>query len=157
MITSPELYSPDEIFLPDDDGAPEELVPPGPLWRHALWVVGVAVVGVAVGWAGALFRIGPDEYGLPPAAPGAVWPYLIAWTATGLVAATVLRATATRVPLYSPAGIGVVLVLLGARVSLGWRPDAPALGALAAAALAATALWCALALRSGSRVRKAAS
>ncbi|MEN8653353.1 hypothetical protein ABCR94_22820 [Streptomyces sp. 21So2-11] len=147
MIQSPDLYSPDEISPPEGD---EEPVPPGPLWRHAVWVGGVAVIGVGLGWIGALFRIGPEEYGLPPAAPGAVWPYLIAWTATGLVAAAALRATALRVPLYAPGSIAVVLVLLGTRISMGWRPEAPALGALAAGALAATAIWCALALRSGS-------
>ncbi|GAA2942769.1 hypothetical protein GCM10010446_30080 [Streptomyces enissocaesilis] len=76
---------------PDDY---EEKVRPGPLRRHALWGAGIAVLGVGLGRASALFRTGPEEYGLPPAAPGTVRPYLVAWTATGLAAAAVLRAAA---------------------------------------------------------------
>ncbi|MDJ0461226.1 hypothetical protein QMK30_06120 [Streptomyces sp. H27-C3] len=145
-MQSHDLYSPDDITPPDD----EEPVRPGPLWRHALWVAGIAALGVGLGWVGALFRIGPEEYGLPPAAPGAVWPYVVAWAVTGLVVAAAMRATALRVPLYAPGQIAVVLVLLGTRISMGWRPEAPALGAVAAVALTATAVWCALAVRSGS-------
>ncbi|MFD7325747.1 hypothetical protein ACFV9D_32515 [Streptomyces sp. NPDC059875] len=132
---------------PDDEGT----VRPGPLWRHAVWVVGITVLGVGLGWAGALFRIGPKEYGLPPAAPGAVWPYLLAWTLIGLIAAAVLRATAARVPVYAPGRIAGALSLLGTRLSLGWRPEGTVLGAMAAAALVAAALWCAFALRSRPR------
>ncbi|MFI1398630.1 hypothetical protein [Streptomyces sp. NPDC020681] len=136
---------------PDDYEEHEETVLPGPLWRHALWVAGITVLGVGLGWAGALFRIGPEEYGLPPAATGAVWPYLVTWTATGLAAAAALRAAAARVPVYAPGQIAVVLTLLGTRLSLGWRPEAPVLGAMAVSALTAAAIWCALALRPGSR------
>ncbi|MEV8309978.1 hypothetical protein AB0P36_22155 [Streptomyces flavidovirens] len=131
------------------DGS-EETVRPGPLWRHAAWVAGITVCAVGVGWASALFRIGPAEYGLPSAAPGAAWPYLVAWTATGLAAAATLRAVAARVPLYAPGRTAALLTALGTRLSLGWRPEAPVLGAMAAAALTVAALWCALALRSGS-------
>ncbi|MCX4821336.1 hypothetical protein OG883_15755 [Streptomyces sp. NBC_01142] len=137
-----------DLPSPDDD---EETVLPGPLWRHALWVAGITILGVGLGWASALFRIGPEEYGLPSAAPGAVWPYLVAWTAIGLAVAAALRAAAARVPVYAPGQIAVVLTALGTRLSLGWRPEAPVLGALAAAALTAAAIWCALALRSDSR------
>lgn len=133
---------------PDDS---EETVRPGPLWRHALWVVGITVLGVAAGWASALFRIGPDEYGLPSAAPGAAWPYLTAWAATGLAAAAALRAAAARVPVHAAGRIAGGLTLLGTRLSLGWRPEAPVVAAMAAAALTATAVWCALALRPGHR------
>ncbi|MEW2085148.1 hypothetical protein [Streptomyces sp. NPDC005283] len=140
-----------ELLDPSSSDDYEETVLPGPLWRHALWVAGITVLGVGLGWAGAFFRIGPEEYGLPSAAPGAVWPYLVAWTATGLGAAAALRAAATSVPVYAPGQIAVVLTLLGTRLSLGWRPDAPVLGAMAAAELTAAAIWCALALRPGPR------
>ena len=140
-----------ELLTPSSPDNDEEAVLPGPLWRHALWVAGITVLGVGLGWAGALFRIGPEEYGLPPAAPGPKWPYLVAWTVTGLAAAAVLRAAAARVPVYAPGGIAVVLTMLGTRLSLGWRPEAPVLGAMAGAALTAAAIWCALALRPGSR------
>ncbi len=133
---------------PDDR---EENVRPGPLWRHALWVVGITVLGVGLGWASALFRIGPEEYGLPSVAPGAVWPYLVAWTATGLAAAAALRAAAARAPVYAAGRIAAVLTALGTRLSLGWRPEALALGAMVAAVLTTAILWCVLALRSGSR------
>ncbi|WP_167368061.1 hypothetical protein [Streptomyces agglomeratus] len=132
-----------------DDG--EETVRPGPWWRHALWVVGITALGVGLGWAVALFRIGPDTYGLPSAATGAAWPYLTAWAATGLAAAAALRAAAARVPVYAAGRIAGGLTLLGTRLSLGWRPEAPVLAAMAAAALTATAVWCALALRSRHR------
>lgn len=110
---------------PDDS---EETVRPGPLWRHAVWVVGITVLGVAVGWAGALFRIGPEEYGLPSAAPGPVRPYLVAWITTGLMAAAALRAAAAKVPLYAPGRTAAVLT-----------------------ALATAVLWCAFALRPSFR------
>ncbi|WP_327328617.1 hypothetical protein OG735_39745 [Streptomyces sp. NBC_01210] len=139
-----------ELLDPSSPDDYEGAVRPGPLWRHALWVAVITVLGVGLGWAGALYRIGPEEYGLPSAAPGALWPYLLAWTATGLAAAAALRAAAARVPVYAPEGIAVVLTMLGTRLSLGWRPEAPVLGAMAGAALTAAAIWCALALRSGS-------
>lgn len=140
-----------ELLIPSSPDDDEEAVLRGPLWRHAVWVAGLAVLGVGLGWASAQFRIGPEEYGLPPAAPGLQWPYLVAWTVTGLAAAAVLRAAAARVPVYAPGPIAVVLTLLGTELSLGWRPEAPALGAMAGAALTAAAIWCALALRPGSR------
>ncbi|WP_228447360.1 hypothetical protein [Streptomyces paludis] len=124
-----------------------EEVRPGPLWRHALWAVGMAVAGVGLGWAGALFRIGPEEYGLPAAAPGPVWGYLAAWTVIGLTAAAVLRAAAARVPVYAPGRVALGLTLMGTRLSLGWRPEPPALGALAAVVLVAAVFWSAFALR----------
>lgn len=86
------------------------------------------VLGVAVGWAGALFRIGPEEYGLPSAAPGPVRPYLVAWITTGLMAAAALRAAAAKVPLYAPGRTAAVLT-----------------------ALATAVLWCAFALRPSFR------
>lgn len=141
------------IELVDDPSTPEsheETVRPGPLWRHAVWVAGITVLGVGLGWAGALYRIGPEQYGLPSAAPGSVWPYLAAWTATGLAAATALRAAAARVPVYAPGRVAGVLTLLGTRLSLGWRPEAPLLGAMAAAVLTAAVIWCAIALRPAS-------
>ncbi|MEU9984199.1 hypothetical protein [Streptomyces sp. NPDC050856] len=140
-----ELLDP---YSDDDSGKP---VPPAPLWRHALWVVGTAAVGVFLGWTSSLFRIGPEEYGLPSALPGALWPYLAAWAATGLMVAAALRAAATRAPVYAAGRIAILLTALGTRLSLGWRPEAPVLGAMVAAALAAAGVWCALALRPGSR------
>ncbi len=71
---------------------PEEEVGPGPPGRHAVWVVAVTAAGVALGWWSGLFRIGPEEYGLPSVVPGPLLSYLAAWTAVGLVAATVPRA-----------------------------------------------------------------
>ncbi|MFF3323759.1 hypothetical protein [Streptomyces sp. NPDC002889] len=139
-----------ELAAPSGPDDYEDLRP-GPLWRHAVWVTGFTILAVGLGWATALYRIGPDEYGLPSAAPGSVWPYLAAWTAIGLVAAAALRATAARVPVYAPGRTAAVLTMLGTRLSLGWRPEAPLLAAMAAAALTAAAIWCALALRPGSR------
>ncbi|MBT2507700.1 hypothetical protein J7I98_17790 [Streptomyces sp. ISL-98] len=150
MIELIDPSSPDDLD-PSGPGEYEEAVRPGPLWRHALWVAGITVLGVGLGWASALFRIGPEEYGLRSAAPGAVWPYLVAWTATGLAVAAALRAAAARVPVYAPGRIAAVLTALGTRLSLGWRPEALVLGATAAAALTAAAIWCAIALRSSSR------
>ncbi|MGW0366110.1 hypothetical protein [Streptomyces sp. NPDC002990] len=138
-------------FIDSSGSDDEETVRPGPLWRHALWVAGVTALGVGLGWASALFRIGPEEYGLPSAAPGALWPYLLTWTATGLAAAAALRATAARVPVYAVGRIAALLTALGTRLSLGWRPEAPVAGAMAAAALTAAAVWCAVALRPGAR------
>lgn len=133
--------------IADDD----EAVRPGPLWRHTVWVLGITALGVGLGWATALFRFGPAEYGLPSAAPGPVWPCLAAWTDTGLAMATVLRATAARVPVYAPGRIAAVLTLLGTRFSLGWQPEPLVLGAMAMAALTAATMWSLFALRPGSR------
>ncbi|MET7755744.1 hypothetical protein ABZT27_13660 [Streptomyces sp. NPDC005389] len=141
-----DLFAPDSPSEADhfDD---EETVRPGPFWRHALWVVGVIAAAVGAGWVTSLFRIGFEEYGLPPAAPGALWPYLAAWAAIGLAVAAVLRVTAAKVPVYAPGRIAAGLTYLGTRLSLGWRPDPPLVGAMAATALIAAAVWCAIALR----------
>ncbi|WP_051819752.1 hypothetical protein [Streptomyces flavochromogenes] len=145
------LFAPDASDASDD----EATVRPGPFWRHALWVVGVSAAAVAAGWVTSLFRIGSEKYGLPPAASGALWPYLIAWTVVGLAVAAVLRATAAKVLVYAPGRIAAALTYLGTRLSLGWRPEAPLVGAMAAAALIAAAVWCALALRPHPATREA--
>ncbi|MEU8522183.1 hypothetical protein [Streptomyces sp. NBC_01216] len=132
--------------VPDHD----ENVRRGPLWRHVVWVTGAALGGVGAGWASALFRFGPEWYGLPSAAPGPVWPYLLLWTGVGLAVATTLRGTAARVALYAPGRIAVALTLLGTRLCLGLRPEWLLLFAMAAAALTAAAVWCAFALRPGT-------
>ncbi|MCT4357419.1 hypothetical protein M5362_30400 [Streptomyces sp. Je 1-79] len=138
--------------LPDDDS--EETPRPGPWWRHAVWVAGITVCAVTLGWATGFFRISPERYGLPSAAPGPLWPYLLFWTAVGLLVAAVLRATAARVPLYAPGRIAGVLTLLGTRLSLGWRPGAPVLAGMAVAALAAAVVWCAIGFRSARAGRR---
>ncbi|MFE5483483.1 hypothetical protein [Streptomyces sp. NPDC056527] len=138
-----ELHDSDSPGPDSDEGT----VRPGPFWRHALWVLGITAVALAAGWASALFRIGPARYGLPPAAPGALWPYLAAWAAIGLTVAAVLRTAAAKVPVYAPGRIAAVLVFGGTRLSLGWRPEAPLLCAMAAIALIAAAVWCAIAFR----------
>ncbi|WP_329285116.1 hypothetical protein [Streptomyces sp. NBC_00691] len=135
------------LFAPDPFDDDEGNVRPGPFWRHALWAVGISAAAVATGWLTSLFRIGFREYGLPPAAPGPVWPYLAAWAVIGLAVAAVLRITAARVPLYAPGRIAAGLTYLGTRLSLGWRPEAPLVGAMAAAALLVAGVWCAVALR----------
>ena len=141
------------LFAPDprDD---EANLRPGPFWRHALWVMGISAAAVAAGWFTSLFRIGFKEYGLPPATPGALWTYLAAWVVIGLAVATVLRVTAAKVPVYAPGRIAAGLTYLGTRLSLGWRPEALLVGAMAAAALIAAAGWCALALRPRRAKRK---
>ncbi|MFJ2932216.1 hypothetical protein ACIO8G_05575 [Streptomyces sp. NPDC087219] len=142
-----DLFAPDSPSGSDHFDDEGETVRPGPFWRHALWVAGVSAAASAAGWFTSLFRIGFEEYGLPPAAPGALWPYLAAWAAIGLTVAAVLRATAAKVPVYAPGRIAFGLTYLGTRLSLGWRPEAPLVGAMAAAALMAAAVWCAIALR----------
>ncbi|MCL6288791.1 hypothetical protein PV689_11615 [Streptomyces sp. ATCC51928] len=129
-------------------------VRPGPLWRHALWALAVTAAGVALGWVGALFRIGPEEFGLPPAAPGALWPYLLGWTAIGLVLSAVLRFVAAKVPVYQPEQAVIGVVLIGTRLSLGWRPEPLEVAGLAAAGLLLVAVWCAVALRGAAVVRR---
>lgn len=148
VMDLPETSDPVDSHDEDED----ESVRPGPLWRHALWVAGIAAVGVALGWVGALFRIGPEEFGLPPAAPGALWPYLAAWSGIGVALAAVLRFVAARVPVYSPEEVAVGVVLIGTRLSLGWRPEPLEVAGLAAAALVLVAFWCAVALRGAAAV-----
>ncbi|MEU2260750.1 hypothetical protein ABZ557_10795 [Streptomyces sp. NPDC019645] len=113
----------------------------------------VTAAGMALGWWSGQFRIGPEEYGLPSVAPGPLLPYLAAWTAVGLVAASVLRAAAARVPVHAPETIAVGVVWLGTRLSLGRRPEWPLLALMATIALAAAAGWSLMALRPGSRGR----
>ncbi|MEU2156388.1 hypothetical protein ABZ532_15440 [Streptomyces sp. NPDC019396] len=124
-----------------------EEIRPGPLWRHALWVVAVAALGVGFGWASGQFRLGPDEYGLPSTAPGPLLPYLTFWAVIGLLSGAALRAAAARVPVYAPEGVTICTILVGTRLSLGWRPEAPAVALMAAVALASAAVWCLIALR----------
>ncbi|MFD9456359.1 hypothetical protein ACFWBC_25105 [Streptomyces sp. NPDC059985] len=136
------LFTFDDVTGNDD---PEETRRPGPLWRHALWVVGITLGAVAAGWVAAAYRLGPAEYGIPSAAPGSPW-VLLAWSAAaGLIATTLLRATAARIPVYAPGRVGFVPLFLGTRLALGFRPEPPVLAA-GAAALAAVALaWCVVA------------
>ncbi|MFD5901243.1 hypothetical protein ACFWHG_07030 [Streptomyces microflavus] len=146
-----------DFLDPSDSGAPDDdevTVRPGPLWRHALWVVGVTALGVGLGWAGSLFRLGPDDYGLLTAAPGSPWTYLGAWAVTGLAATAVLRAAAAKVPVPSPGTIAVILLLIGTRLSLGWRPETPELAAMVAGALVLAGIWAAIALRADAVARK---
>lgn len=132
----------------------DERVRSGPLWRHALWAALVTAAGVTLGWLGALFRIGPEEYGLPPAAPGALWPYLLAWAVIGLVLGAILRFVAAKVPVHSPSEVLLGTVMIGTRLSLGWRPEPLEVAGLAAAALLLVAIWCAVALRGAAVVRR---
>ncbi|MEU3833095.1 hypothetical protein [Streptomyces microflavus] len=146
-----------DFLDPSDSGAPDDdevTVRPGPLWRHTLWVVGVTALGVGLGWAGSLFRLGPDDYGLLAAAPGSPWTYLGAWAVTGLAATAVLRAAAAKVPVPSPGTIAVILLLIGTRLSLGWRPETPELAAMVAGALVLAGIWAAIALRADAVARK---
>lgn len=146
-----------DFLDPSDSGAPDDdevTVRPGPLWRHALWVVGVTALGVGLGWAGSLFRLGPDDYGLLAAAPGSPWTYLGAWAVTGLAATAVLRAAAAKVPVPSPGTIAVILLLIGTRLSLGWRPETPELAAMVAGALVLAGIWAAIALRADAVAQK---
>lgn len=96
---------------------------------------------------GASSSIGESEFGLPAVAPGPFGEYLVAWAVIGLLTAGVLRATAARVLVYIPGQIAAVLLLVGTRLSLGWRPEAPVLAAMGAACVAVAALWSAFALR----------
>ncbi|MFF8553720.1 hypothetical protein ACF058_12900 [Streptomyces sp. NPDC015501] len=142
------------VGFDDDDDDDDVEVRPGPFRRHALWVVAVTAAGVALGWAGALFRIGPEEFGLPPAAPGALPPYLLAWTVIGLALGGVLRFVAARVPVYEPESAAIGVVMIGTRLSLGWRPEPLELAGLAAAGLLLVAAWCGVALRGAAAVRR---
>ncbi|MFE2503878.1 hypothetical protein [Streptomyces rubiginosohelvolus] len=141
------------VAVGSDDSEDAE-VRPGPLWRHAVWVVAVTAAGVALGWVGALFRIGPEEFGLPPAAPGALWPYLLAWAAVGMALSAILRVVAAKVPVYEPETAAIGVVMIGTRLSLGWRPEPLEVAGLAAAGLLLVAVWCAVALRGAAVVRR---
>ncbi|MFC8097134.1 hypothetical protein [Streptomyces sp. NPDC057363] len=116
-------------------------------------MVVVTVLAVGVAWVSASHRLGPDEYGIPLAVEGQTWPYVGVWAAVGLTGAAMLRAAAARVPLAGPEVIAMAPTFMGARLSLGWRPEPPMLGAMAAAALAVAVIWCAIALRSNLRGR----
>lgn len=152
----PSSDGPHDPGLPDDPGTSagdgdEETLRRGPLWRHAVWVVCLTLVGVGLGWADASFRMGPDEFGMPLAVAGEVRPYLLTWTAAGLAVAAVLRAVAARVPLPGPEVFAVILTFMGTRLSLGWRPEPPTVGTMIAAALAAAAVWCVIGVRVARR------
>lgn len=140
---------------PDDDPSPDHghnALRPGPLWRHALWVVGVTALGVGFAWLhGASYDYPGDAWDVPPPVPGQVWPYLMAWTAIGLAAATVLRAGVARAPLYCPEVLVVAVTFVGTRFSLGFRPEPPVLAATAAAVLTAAVTWCAVERWCGTR------
>lgn len=125
-VRRPVSVSSGVMDLPETTNAvdtQDERVRSGPLWRHALWAALVTAAGVTLGWLGALFRIGPEEYGLPPAAPGALWPYLLAWAVIGLGLSAILRFAAAKVPVYSPSEVLLGTVMIGTRLSLGWRPE----------------------------------
>ncbi|MCB5163760.1 hypothetical protein LG634_02730 [Streptomyces bambusae] len=125
--------------LPDAEDEGE--LRPGPLWRHALWVVGVTVAALAFSWFLSEFRLGPPDFGIPPAAPGSPWPLLALGGVTGLAALGLLRATAARTVVYAPARVGFVLVVAGVRLALAFRPEAPVLAAGAAAVIVGAAVW----------------
>jgi hypothetical protein len=148
------------LFSFDDvtgDEEREETRRSGPLWRHALWAVGISFCAVAMGWAASAFRLGPAEYGIPRAAEGSPWALLAVCAAVGLAAAALLRAAAARIPVYAPGRVCAFLVFLGTRLALGYRPEPPVLTAGAAAVLAAALAWCAVAVvtqrRHGGRLR----
>ncbi|MEU9231113.1 hypothetical protein [Streptomyces subrutilus] len=113
----------------------------GPLWRHALFALGVTACGLALGWAASAFRLGPPEYGIPDAAPGSPWALLAVCGAVGLGAAGLLRGVAARIPVYAPGRVAFVLVFMGTRLALGFRPEPGPLAAGAAAAVLAAAAW----------------
>ncbi|MEV7616714.1 hypothetical protein [Streptomyces sp. NPDC089799] len=125
---------------PDEDGGEPRR---GPLWRHALWVAALTGLAVLGGFTMSAFRLGPEEFGIPKLAPGPVLPLLAVCAATGLAAGTVLRATAARIALYAPGRVLLILVVIGTRLALGFRPGTPLLAAGAAAVVAAAAAWCA--------------
>lgn len=114
---------------------------PGPWWRHVLFALGVTACGIALGWAASAFRLGPAEYGIPEAAPGSPWALLAVCGTAGLVVAGLLRGTAARIPVYAPGRVAFVLVFMGTRLALGFRPEPGPLAAGAAAAVLAAAAW----------------
>ncbi|MFD3699900.1 hypothetical protein ACFWUZ_27900 [Streptomyces sp. NPDC058646] len=113
----------------------------GPLWRHALYALGVTLCGLALGWVASVFRLGPPEYGIPSAAPGSPWALLAACGAAGLVVAGLLRGAAARIPVHAPGRAGFLLVFMGTRLALGFRPEPDPLAAGAAVALLAAVAW----------------
>ncbi|QES49239.1 hypothetical protein DEJ50_16935 [Streptomyces venezuelae] len=133
-----EIIDSDDIADDEEEGE----LRPGPLWRHALWVLGITVCAVGAGWVASWWRLGPEDYGIPSAAPGPVWPLLAVCGAIGLAATTLLRATAARIILYAPGRVGFVLVMVGTRLALGFRPEPPVLAAGAVAVVLAAAVWC---------------
>ncbi|MFF9013317.1 hypothetical protein ACF09C_10180 [Streptomyces sp. NPDC014870] len=134
-----------EIF--DVAGDDEPAAPrPGPWWKHLLSVVTATACGLALGWVAAAVPWGPADYGIPAAAPGSPWGLLAACGAAGLIVAGLLRGAAARFPVYAPGRIGFVLVFLGTRLALGFRPEPAELAAGAGLALLAAAIWCAHAL-----------
>ncbi|MET9605107.1 hypothetical protein ABZZ17_08570 [Streptomyces sp. NPDC006512] len=148
-----DFFSFDDVT--GDEEQQEETRRRGPLWRHALWVVGVTALALGFGWAAASFRLGPEEYGLPPAGPGSPWGLLAVCAAAGVVTTAVLRTAAALVPVYGPGRVGFVLVFLGTRLALGFRPEPPVLAAGAAAAVAAALAWCAVAAVTHRRAARA--
>ncbi|MFW3462795.1 hypothetical protein ACN24K_20720 [Streptomyces microflavus] len=54
----------------------------------------------------------------------------------------------------SPGTIAVILLLIGTRLSLGWRPETPELAAMVAGALVLAGIWAAIALRADAVARK---
>ncbi|MFF5449083.1 hypothetical protein [Streptomyces sp. NPDC012888] len=137
-----EIFDPaDPVSGPDQTAEPE--LRSGPLWRHALWAVAVTAAGMGLGWLAALYRLGPDEYGIPSAAEGSPWALLAVCAAAGLTAAALLRGTAARIPLYAPTRVCGALVFAATRLALGFRPEPALLAAGAAAVVAAAAAWCA--------------
>ncbi|MFJ7155360.1 hypothetical protein ACIQUQ_10505 [Streptomyces sp. NPDC101118] len=135
-----------ELFDVEDNSDPSDIghLPP---WRHAAWAASWAAAGTALGWAASRFRLGPDDVGIPVAAPGSPWPYLAVSLLAGLAAAGLLRAVATRVPVAGAGALCAVLVFLGTRASLAWRPGPAVLAAGAAGLLLVAAAWGAYAWR----------
>ncbi|WP_374200842.1 hypothetical protein [Streptomyces bambusae] len=133
-----------EIIDSDSTAAGEEEgeIRPGPWWRHTLWVLGVTACAIGFGWVSSAFRVGPEDFGIPSAPPGPLWPLLGICAATGLAAAGLLRATSARIVVYGPGRVGFFLVMLGTRLALGFRPEPPVLAAGAAAVVLAAAVWC---------------
>ncbi|MFD7094569.1 hypothetical protein [Streptomyces xanthophaeus] len=137
-----DLFSFDDVSNDDEQTGTRRQ---GPLWRHALAAVAITVCGLGLGWAASAWRLGPPEYGIPSAAPGSPWALLAVCGAVGLAAAALLRGASARIPVYGPGRVGFVLVFLGTRLALGFRPEPAPLAAGAAAVLAAAAAWCAFA------------
>lgn len=80
--------------------------------------------------------------------------HLLAWTVIGLGLGAILRFVAAKVPVYSPSQVLLGTVMIGTRLSLGWRPEPLDVADLAAAALLLVSVWCAVALRGAAVVRR---
>ncbi|MER7761664.1 hypothetical protein [Streptomyces sp. NPDC097619] len=132
-----DFADPEDLPDADDEGE----LRPGPLWRHAAWVLGVTAAALLVGWFLSEFRLGAPDFGIPAAAPGSPWPLLAVGGVTGLAALGLLRATAARVLVYGPGRVGFVLLVIGIRLALAYRPGAPILAAGAAAVVLCAAAW----------------